>query len=360
MPSLPALSPSTFLHRSFYFLFVATMLLLHVSKAFHKPLPFSLLAPRRPHHRRALLRTLVASASSSSPQNQKVGFVGLGYMGAGMVRRLLERGDDVIVWNRSLRKSEALLAEYPAPRVTIASTPRQVLEEAGLMTFSMLSTPEAAHAVFEGPDGVLAGVGPGTNLVDCATLEVKDMQSFDAAVREKGGRFLEAPVSGSKVPAEQGQLVFLTAGDQELFQLAQPYLEAMGKANVFLGTTGKGTEMKLVVNMVMATMMTSLAEGLNLAGKAGIDPAEVVKVLGLGAMANPMFALKGPKIIQDDHTPNFPLKHAQKDLAFALTLAGQLGARVPTAQAADEEYRKALAAGEGERDFSAVAHRLME
>ncbi len=149
------------------------------------------------------------------------------------------------------------------------------------------------------------------------------MQAFDKAVRAKGGRFLEAPVSGSKVPAEQGQLVFLTAGEKALFDLALPKLEAMGKASFFLGDTGKGTEMKLVVNMIMASMMSSLSEGLVLAQQAGLPPTDVVQVLGLGAMANPMFALKGPKIIADEHTPNFPLKHAQKDLAFAIALADQ-------------------------------------
>ena len=125
-------------------------------------------------------------------------------MGAGMVRRLLGRGDDVVVWNRSAAKSQQLAAEFQAEpgRVTVAGSPKEVVEACD-RTFSMLSTPAAAREVLFAPDGVLAGVRPGKTLVDCATLEVKDMQEFDQAVKGKGGRFLEAPVSGSKVPAEQ-------------------------------------------------------------------------------------------------------------------------------------------------------------
>lgn len=125
-------------------------------------------------------------------------------MGAGMVRRLLNRGDDVVVWNRTPAKSQQLAAEFQVEpgRVTVAASPREVLQACD-RTFSMLSTPAAAREVFFAPDGVLAGMEPGKALVDCATLEVKDMKEFDQAVKSKGGRFLEAPVSGSKAPAEQ-------------------------------------------------------------------------------------------------------------------------------------------------------------
>lgn len=125
-------------------------------------------------------------------------------MGAGMVRRLLGRGDDVVVWNRTPAKSQQLAAEFQAEpgRVTVAGSPAEVLQACD-RTFSMLSTPAAAREVFFAPDGVLAGVQPGKALVDCATLEARDMQKTDQAVKSKGGRFLEAPVSGSKVPAEQ-------------------------------------------------------------------------------------------------------------------------------------------------------------
>jgi 3-hydroxyisobutyrate dehydrogenase-like beta-hydroxyacid dehydrogenase len=124
------------------------------------------------------------------------------------------------------------------------------------------------------------------------------MQEFAEAVEGKGGRFLEAPVSGSKVPAETGQLIFLAAGDEALYRQVSPkLLAAMGKASFYLGATGKGTEMKLVANMIMGSMLSSLSEGLVLTEKAGLKPEDLVSVLGLGAMANPMFNLKGPKMI---------------------------------------------------------------
>jgi len=359
---MPPLSSSS---TSLPLLVLVSMLLLQLTTAFAFRSPSPTLRHLRPHQRQrqTLIRALASSSSTpSSSSSKKVGFIGLGYMGAGMVRRLLEKGDDVIVWNRSVEKSEKLLSEYPAAgRVCIAKSPKQVLEEVGEgLTFSMLSTPAAAREVFHAPDGILAGIQKGSKLIDCATLEVKDMQAFDSAVKAKGGSFLEAPVSGSKVPAETGQLVFLTGGNEGVFEEARPHLEAMGKAYFYLGDTGKGTEMKLVVNMIMATMMSSLTEGLALADKANLSTEDVVKVLSLGAMANPMFNLKGPKIIKDDHTVNFPLKHAQKDLAFALALAEKVGAKVPAAAAANEGYLAALEQGEGEKDFSAVARVVMK
>ena len=363
---MPLLSSSSTSSLPFLVIITISMLLLRYTTAFafrsgSPPTTLPSILRLRPHQRqRQTLRALVSS--SSTPSSSKVGFIGLGYMGAGMVRRLLEKGDDVIVWNRSVEKSEKLLSEYPvAGRVSIATSPKQVLEEVGEgLTFSMLSTPAAAREVFHAPNGILAGIKKGSKLIDCATLEVKDMQAFDSAVKVKGGSFLEAPVSGSKVPAETGQLLFLTGGNEEVFEEAMPHLSAMGKASFFLGDTGKGTEMKLVVNMIMATMMSSLSEGLALADKANLSTEDVVKVLSLGAMANPLFNLKGPKIIKDDHTVNFPLKHAQKDLAFALALAEKVGVKVPAAAAANEGYVAALEQGEGEKDFSAVARVVMK
>lgn len=153
----------------------------------------------------------------------------------------------------------------------------------------------------------------------------------------------------------QGQLIFLAAGDDALFQEVQPQLEAMGKASFLLGPVGKGTEMKLVVNMIMACMLASFSEGLTLADRAGLSKDDLIKIISLGAMNAPLFSVKGPKIVADDHAPNFPLKHQQKDLAFALTLAEQLGVKAKTAAAANEAYEAALAAGDGDLDFSAVA-----
>ena len=171
-----------------------------------------------------------------------------------------------------------------------------------------------------------------------------------------GGVFLEAPVSGSKGPAEAGQLIFLCGGDAALYARVRPELGVMGKADFHYGATGAGTKMKLVVNMVMGEMMGALSEGLALASAAGLPcdaEAGLLKVLDLGAMANGVFKLKGPKMLKGDHAPNFPLKHAQKDMRFALQLADELAQPLPIAAAANAAYVAARAA-HGDEDFSAV------
>jgi len=282
----------------------------------------------------------------------RLGFIGsAGIMGNGMSRRLLE-SFDLIIWNRNITKSMELHM-YSTQRVTVASSPRELVESSDI-TLSMLPTPEASRQVFEGPDGVLAGIRKDKSIVDCATLRPADMKRMHDAVKAKGGRFLEAPVSGSKVPAQLGQLVFLAAGDQSLYKDIEEALALMGKAQYFLGEVGAGTAMKLVVNKIMGEMMASLAEGMLLAEKSLLEPSQLIEVLSLAAIANPMFALKGPKIAQGDYAPHFPLKHASKDLQFAMEMATERGVPSKMAEAAQHMLTDAITSGHGDKDFSAV------
>eukprot|EP01062_Namystynia_karyoxenos_P012105 TRINITY_DN14346_c0_g1_i1.p2 TRINITY_DN14346_c0_g1~~TRINITY_DN14346_c0_g1_i1.p2 ORF type:complete len:332 (+),score=131.65 TRINITY_DN14346_c0_g1_i1:100-996(+) len=290
---------------------------------------------------------------------KEVGFIGLGIMGLGMARNLARKGRKLVVWNRDGEKATKFAAEFPGA-VTVSGTAREVTARCGV-TFSMLSTPEAARAVWEGADGALAGLGKGHDIVDSATLTAQDMQRMAAQAVEKGARFVEAPVSGSKAPAEQGQLIFLAAGDGSLYQEVGEELDMMGKAKFFLGDVGKGTQLKLAVNMIMGTMMGALSEGMALTGAAGIDTAQLLAVLDLGAMANPMFKLKGAamsKALAEGApcAPAFPLKHAQKDMEFARRLGEETGTRLPVATAANDVFKEALAE-HGDEDFSAVVKR---
>lgn len=207
-----------------------------------------------------------------------VGFVGLGIMGLGMAKNLLnKRGHTLLVWNRDVSKSEALAAEFPG-RVTVATTPKEVVATAQV-TFSMLSTLEASAAVFEGPDGVLAGVGPKSALVDCATLTPERMIEMSTQVEAKGGIFLEAPVSGSKAPAEQGTLIFMCAGSKPLYETVSEDLKAMGKADYFLGAVGAASRMKIIVNMTMGSMLACFAEGLGLAEASDLPVDTLLAIL---------------------------------------------------------------------------------
>ena len=281
------------------------------------------------------------------------GFVGLGLMGLGMAKNLLtKRPHHLLVWNRDASKAEALAAEFPG-RVTVAATPKEVVSTAQV-TFSMLSTIEASAAVFEGADGMLAGVGPAKCIVDCATLTPERMADMAAQVEGQQGIFLEAPVSGSKAPAEQGTLIFMCAGDKPLYERVAEDLDAMGKAKYFLGAVGAASRMKIVVNMVMGGMLACFAEGLGLAQAADLPLEDLLAILGQGACASPMFALKGPKMLQRKYEAAFPLKHAQKDMRFAVELGDKLAQPLPVSAAANEVYKRARRQGHDDSDFSAV------
>jgi glyoxylate/succinic semialdehyde reductase len=292
---------------------------------------------------------------AAEPAETRIGFVGLGIMGYAMSFNLLKAGYSLTVWNRSAEKCDDLAAGG----VSVANSPAEVVANSDII-ISMLSDREACLEVALGKNGIAGAMTSGKGFVDVSTVDAATAIKVASAVRANGGLYLEAPVSGSKGPAEQGQLIFLTGGDEELFSAAAPLLDVMGKASFYLGEVGAGARMKLVVNMVMGSMMAALAEGLALAESSGLDKKDVVDVLNLGAMACPMFALKGPAMIEGKYmTPAFPLKHQQKDLKYALELAEEVRVAVPTAVAANTEFEAAMAQGLGDADFSAVLAAVM-
>lgn len=277
------------------------------------------------------------------------GFIGLGIMGNAMARNLVRAGFDVTIWNRSPEKA----APLAALGATLAATPQAVIE-ACPVTFAMLADPAAAEAVCFGKNGVLEGIAPGKGYVDMSTVDADTARRIGAAVAARGGHFLEAPVSGSKKPAEDGTLVILAAGERSLYEDALPGLEKMGKKILFLGEAGNGANMKLVINMVMGEMMAALCEGLALGGKAGLAQADILDVLDAGALANPMFRLKGELITRGDFTTAFPLKHMQKDLRLAVGLGDRLDQPLFAAAAANEAFKRAREMGLADKDFSAL------
>ena len=203
-----------------------------------------------------------------------VGFIGLGIMGQGMARRLASSGQPLHVWTRGATAASALASEHPGA-VTVAESPAAVVEACS-RTYLMLSTPDACEEVYSMRRGVLEGVSDGKALIDCATLRPEDMAALAERVHERGGSFVEAPVSGSKAPAANGALIFMCAGDEETFRSAEAELAAMGKFTVFCGTTvGAASKMKLVVNLVMGTQLAALAEGLALASALGLSSEDV-------------------------------------------------------------------------------------
>ncbi len=280
---------------------------------------------------------------------QNIGFLGLGIMGSAMAANLIRAGFSVTVWNRSAEKS-ASLVELGA---TQADSPRDVVS-ASTITFAMLADPAAAKAVCFGADGVLAGICDGKGYIDMSTVDDATSKEIDEAIRKAGGRFLEAPVSGTKQPAIDGTLIILAAGDPTLYEDALPAFEKMGKLCPYLGECGQAARMKLVVNLIMGGMMTAFCEGLSLGIKGGLDGTQILEILAAGALANPMFKVKGPMLLNNEFSTSFPLQHMQKDLRLSVALGDRLAQPLPTASAANELFKQARKAGYAEHDFSAV------
>jgi len=278
-----------------------------------------------------------------------VGYLGMGIMGSAMANRLIDAGFDVTLWNRTKERCDPLKAKG----AKVADTPQAVVEACDIV-FACTSDPESARKVVFGEGGVLAGISAGKKYVDMSTVDEECAIEIATAIKSKGGLFLEAPVSGSKAPAVSGQLVILAAGDESLRNDAQPCFDVMGKKTFFLGEVGAGARMKLVVNMVMAVNIEALSEGLALGQKAGLKGSDIMAVLEEGALKSPLYSLKGPKMLEGDYAPNFPLKHQQKDIRLAVDLGQKVGQPLPVAAAANEVFKAALAAGHGDADMSAI------
>mmetsp|Transcript_25396 Transcript_25396/g.43889 ORF Transcript_25396/g.43889 Transcript_25396/m.43889 type:complete len:305 (+) Transcript_25396:158-1072(+) len=279
-----------------------------------------------------------------------LGFIGLGVMGKAMATNLIRKGGfSLVVWNRSTDKS----AELESLGASVAKTPAEVISRCDI-SISMLADPRAVDHVYFGPGGILETISSGKACVDMSTVDGATSSRLHEQIRSRGGRFLAAPVSGSKQPAENGQLVIMAGGDKSLFEDIMPAFNVMGKRSFFLGAVKDAAKMKLVVNMIMGSMMASLAEGINLSQEVGISPQDLLDILDLGAIANPMFRMKGPLMLKGEFTPAFPLQHQLKDLRLALEMAEESTLPLPVASAAHRLFELANVTGHGEQDFSAV------
>lgn len=279
----------------------------------------------------------------------RYGFLGLGIMGSGMAANLVKAGFDVTVWNRSPEKCAPLVA-LGAKQAESAEAVTAICD----LTFVMLADPAAARDVCFGPQGALAGIGEGRGYVDMSTVDEETAKEIGFAMSTAGGRFLEAPVSGSKKPAIDGTLIIISAGDESLYKDATPAFEKMGKMTLFLEKVGQGARMKLVVNMIMGSMMAALSEGVALCEKSGLNGEQLLDVLSNGALASPMVKGKVPIMLNNEFGASFPLKHMQKDMRLAVSLGDRLCQPLPTAAAANELFKAAKKAGLSDEDFAAV------
>ncbi|NNL77972.1 MAG: NAD(P)-dependent oxidoreductase [Desulfobacterales bacterium] len=279
----------------------------------------------------------------------KVGFVGLGIMGQPMAQNVVKGGYALSVYNRSSEKSKPL-ADAGA---TVAPTPKAVVEASDVVIL-MLAGPEAIDAVFEGPEGLMAGMRKGQILINMSTVSPQYSMQLAKKTTSKSVVAIDAPVSGSRKPAEEGALVILAGGPKDQVTELEPLLMCMGKKVVYCGDAGQGSSMKMAVNLLLGIMAAGLSEAVNLGQKCGLDTATMLETMLAGPMGCALFEFKKPMLIDDQFSAQFPLKHMTKDIRFALQTADDNGAMVPLGHAVFQLYRQSMGQGLSDMDFAAV------
>jgi 3-hydroxyisobutyrate dehydrogenase-like beta-hydroxyacid dehydrogenase len=284
-----------------------------------------------------------------------VGVAGMGRMGSSMARALDRGGLELLLWNRDLAKAAAVAEELG---VRVAPTPAALASSAGVV-LTMLADDDAVAAVYDGPDGLLAGAREGSVLVDLSTVTPGVLRGFEARARDKGVGLLDAPVSGSTATATSGQLTIMVGGDAADLARARPAREPLATSIFHLGPLGTGAAMKLATNTLIFGLNEAVAEGLVLAERAGIDRHAAYQVLAASAAGAPYLGYKKAAFVDPEHTPvAFSLDLAEKDLRLITGLAASLGLSLPQAETNLAFIRRASAGGRGGHDFSAVAAEL--
>ncbi|XP_060116958.1 cytokine-like nuclear factor N-PAC isoform X8 [Heteronotia binoei] len=279
----------------------------------------------------------------------RIGFLGLGLMGSGIVSNLLKMGHTVTVWNRTAEKCDLFIQEG----ARLGRTPAEVVSTCDI-TFACVSDPKAAKDLVLGPSGVLQGIRPGKCYVDMSTVDADTVTELAQVIVSRGGRFLEAPVSGNQQLSNDGMLVILAAGDRGLYEDCSSCFQAMGKTSFFLGEVGNAAKMMLIMNMVQGSFMATIAEGLTLAQVTGQSQQTLLDILNQGQLASIFLDQKCQNILQGNFKPDFYLKYIQKDLRLAIALGDSVNHPTPMAAAANEVYKRAKALDQSDNDMSAV------
>jgi 2-hydroxy-3-oxopropionate reductase len=280
-----------------------------------------------------------------------IGFIGLGIMGKPMARNLAKAGYDLVVYNRSRDDVDTLLAE--GDQFQAATSPREVAERTRAVITMLPDSPDVRNVVF-GENGVLQAMDKGHLLVDMSTIAPATSVDVNAALRERGARSLDAPVSGGDKGAIAGTLSIMVGGDAEDFQRAMPLFEAMGKTIVHVGGAGAGQIVKACNQIVVAINYAAVSEALVLGAKAGVDPDKIVQVLSGGLAASRVLELKGPSMVAHQFEPGFRVDLHRKDLGIARSTAGETSAPIPVTAVVSQLFEAAAASGKGDRDHSAL------
>ncbi len=277
-----------------------------------------------------------------------IGFIGLGAMGASVVRRLFAAGHDVVGWNRSREKADALAGEG----MRVADSPAELARDADVV-FSMLTNAAAVESVVR---DALPSLGPGKAWLDLSTIAPDESRAIAALVHETGATFLDAPVSGSPATVAAGQLSIMAGGDRAVFERVEPILLDLGPKVTYLGPQGSALVMKFAINVSLVVQGMSFCESVAMAEKAGIDRAAAVDAMLKSVIASPMLGYRAPMILEGGmpETPFADVALQQKDQKLGLRLAQELGTPLPFATLANEWLTATAAAGLGDKEWIAA------
>ena len=293
----------------------------------------------------------------------KIGFIGLGIMGAPMAANLREAGYPLVVHNRSRAKVEEFVRDGGDP----AATPKEVAERTDVVITMLPDSPDVEQ-VYLGEDGVIAGTSDGMLLIDMSSIAPAVARAVFDAAAEVGAAALDAPVSGGDVGAREGTLSIMVGGPEDAFEQARPLFDVLGKTIVRLGEAGTGQTAKACNQILVAVTIEAVSEALVLASKAGVDPERLIEVLSGGLAGNRVMEVRRRNFLEHDFTPGFKLALHHKDLGIALRTARELGVYVPTTAIVDQMLSALEAAGDGGLDHSALltvieqqsSHRISE
>jgi 3-hydroxyisobutyrate dehydrogenase-like beta-hydroxyacid dehydrogenase len=278
-----------------------------------------------------------------------LGYIGLGVMGGRMVERLMSKGHTVTGYNRTKSKAQWLLDKG----MQWGDSPRAVAAAADTI-FVMVTDSAAVEAVFDGPDGLLAGLAPGKTVIDMSTVAPATSRALAEKVRAKGADMVDSPVSGSVITLEQGKLTMMVGGRQATFDAIKPLLLDIGPKATFVGGNGLALSMKIALNLNIGVQLLGFSEGILLAEKSGIDRKVAVEVFTNSALASPMLQYRGPFVLNMPEEAWFDMKMMQKDTTLAAELGRQVGVPLPTASVANEYLTAARAMGLEKKDCAAL------
>ncbi|MDP2778207.1 MAG: NAD(P)-dependent oxidoreductase [Anaerolineales bacterium] len=284
----------------------------------------------------------------------KIGFVGLGAMGAGIVSRLLAAGYTVTGWNRTKSKAEVLIKEG----MKWAESPRIAASQSEII-FSIVTDATAVRDVALGPNGIIKGLPKNGIYLDMSTIAPDSSRAIASEFKKVGLTMLDAPISGSTVTLEAGKASIMVGGDKNAFEVVKPMLLEIGAKATYIGDNGMAVQMKLAINLVLMVEVIAFGEGIALAEKGGVAREAAVEAMLNSVAASPVLGYRGPFILEGKmpETPLADVNLQQKDMLLVLEQARKLGSPVPLAAAANEMMNACRGLGIDNRDF-VTAHQV--